>query len=330
MNGPKPLDLLDRLVDAAARLLDAIGLNGTRLRWRWTQRRRNLGERSLRSEVLWRSARGRHKMCPSCRALVPRAAGRCTECDASLAGVRAPGLGRAISNLLPGATAVTSLILLVNGALFVLMLLAAREGPDGAPQGFAHVMRFDPTTLLRFGAGWGVLTFGAGEWWRLLTPVFLHSGLLHFAFNSYVLMQLGPLVESEFGTERFVFAYLACGVAGNVASQALSPGGLTVGASGAIFGLVGLLLVHGKRRGGAFGTGLGRGMTEYAVYALIFSFLPGIDWRAHLGGLAMGAGLGAVIPSGPFRSRATGLMWEGLVLLTLAVALFAFFQVARH
>ena len=93
-----------------ARLMDAVGLNGTRLRWKWNQRRLKLAEGGARAEVLWRSTRGKHKMCPSCRALVARGARRCDDCGTDLGTVSTPGLGRMFSNLLPGATAATSLI----------------------------------------------------------------------------------------------------------------------------------------------------------------------------------------------------------------------------
>ena len=100
----------DQAVEALAKLLDAVGMNGTRLRWRWNQRQRLLGEQGVRAELMWRSAKAPHTMCPHCRALVPRAARRCTECGESLRGVSSPGLGRVLSNLMPGISGATSLL----------------------------------------------------------------------------------------------------------------------------------------------------------------------------------------------------------------------------
>ena len=71
-DGPDKPTLLDSIVSWIAGLMDGLGLNGTRLRWKWRQRRFNLGEDSLKAEMAWRSARARHKMCPECRALVDR------------------------------------------------------------------------------------------------------------------------------------------------------------------------------------------------------------------------------------------------------------------
>lgn len=324
---PSPPGLLDRIVDLAARAMDALGLNGTRLRWRWNQKRRELGETGMRAEVVLRSARGPHKMCPACRALVPRAARVCSECGAGLATVRAPGVGRLLANVLPGVTAASSLILLGNGALFLLMLFASmRSG-----QGVGLLASFDGLTLVRFGSGYNPLTIEGGEWWRLVTPIFLHGGLLHFAFNTYALMQLGPFVEEEFGTERFAFVYLASGVCGNVASQLLWPGlRHTVGASGAICGLIGLLLAYGLRRGGVAGSRIRDSIGRYALYILLFSFMPGVDLICHLGGFVGGFGLGWLVPWGPFRTRAAERGWEAIALASAILALGSFALVATH
>ena len=315
-----------------AHVMDAIGLNGTRMRWRWNQRRRDLGEAGFRVENLFRSARGRHKMCPSCRALVPRYVWRCSECGAGLAAVRAPGVGRLVSNVLPGATAVSGLIFLVNGLLFVFCLLAPFASADSDASGsiLSSLMRIDGRTLLRYGAGFGRLTFGLGEWWRLISPIFLHGGLVHIMFNSMMLLQLGPFVEAEYGTERFAFIYLTTGITGNLLAQYLSPRGLVVGASGALCGLVGLLLVFGARRGGAYGGSLKSLMAQNAVFILIISILPGISLLSHLGGFLGGCVLGAVVPWGPFRSRGTALVWETFTWVSVGIALYTFHQMARH
>ena len=318
------------MVELLAKGLDALGLNGTRLRWRWNARRRDLGEAGSRAEILARSARGRFKMCPSCRALVPKSAWTCTECGRGLASVRAPGIGRLVANVLPGATAVTGLIFLVNGLLFLLTLLAPAAGPgEGGPAGAARFLKLDVLTLLRYGAGFGPFAFELGEWWRLVTPVFLHGGVLHIVFNSMVLLQLGPLVEEEYGTERFFLAYLFSGITGNLASQYFGARP-TVGASSAILGLMGLLLVYGFRRGGVFGQNIRSAMTRYLLYIFIFSLLPGVDLLSHAGGFAGGCLLGLVMPPGPFRNRATALLWEALALVAVVVLLASFFMMARH
>jgi len=330
VSGTKGTGLLDRAVDLLARAMDALGLNGTRLRWKWNQKRMQLGETGLRTEILWRSARGKHKMCPSCRALVPRSARKCPECGRALASVSAPGVGRMLSNVLPGATAATSLILLVNGFWFVMMIMAQiKSGGD-----LGLFKSFDGELLVRFGSGLsrpfrlsdGTVT--GGEWWRLITPIFLHGRLLHFFFNSYVLLQLGPIVEGIFGTARYWVIYLCCGIAGSAMSQLLRPVN-TVGASGAIMGLMGLLLVYGWRRGGALGESLKASMLRFAVYIVIFSLLVrGIDHLNHVGGFACGALLALVVRAGAFRGRGEALFWQAASLAGVLLVLWAFYNVA--
>jgi rhomboid protease GluP len=323
---------LDRAVEFAAKLLNALGLNGTRLQWKWNQRRRRLAEAGVRREILWRSARGRHKMCPACRALVDRSARTCPECGGTMAGVRAPGLGRVAANLLPGISAATSLLMLVNGFWFLLMIMAQIKA--GSPGGGASPFSpFDLELMARFGAGVSrerMLSTGAvtgGEWWRLITPIFLHGGLIHFLFNSYLLLNLGPLVEDIFGAPRYWVIYLSCGIAGSIASQA-PRFVITVGASGAIMGLIGLLLVHGYLRGGFLGQTMKSLVIRLAIYSVILSLMFNIDHLNHIGGFACGALLALVVPHGPHRSRTEAAVWQVLSVAGVLLVLLAFYQVA--
>jgi rhomboid protease GluP len=188
---------------------------------------------------------------------------------------------------------------------------------------------FDPLSLIRYGSGLSGLTLELHEWWRLVTPVFLHGGLLHFALNSMALVRLGPLVEEEYGTERLASIYVLCGLAGSAASQLLRETH-TVGASGALCGLLGLLLVHGGRIGGAYGQRLKSVMLQNAVLMLGISFVPGVDLLNHLGGFVMGCALGFVAPSGPFRSRGSEIVWQIFAWLALALVLASLFAMATR
>jgi rhomboid protease GluP len=322
--------LLDRLVELWAQILDAFGGNGTRVRWKWNQRKRDMGEVGLKAEMVVRGTQVAYKMCPSCRALVPRAARRCTECGATLAGVRAPGLTRVVANLIPGATATTFFLLAANTCLFaVVLLLPVRLETYEPASPMSRLWNFDWQSLVRYGGGFSALTILNGEWWRIVTPIFLHGGLIHFVFNSMALVQLGPLVEDEYGTERLASIYVLCGFAGSAASQLIRHGN-TVGASGALCGLLGLLLVHGSRIGGAYGQRLKSVMLQNVVLMIGMSLLPNIDMVNHLGGFAMGCAMGYVAPSGPFRNRGTEIVWQVLAWLALALVLASLYQMSAH
>ena len=169
---------------------------------------------------------------------------------------------------------------------------------------------------------WPVAIAADGEWYRLLTSVFLHAGILHIAFNMYVLLVLGPPLERALGHVRFLVLFLLAGLGGSVASFVFSaPTTISVGASGAIFGIMGALVVAGRR--------LRWDITQVVVLiginiAIGFVFGSGIDWRAHLGGLVTGAAVAAlmVLPAHDVRRRYVeigGVLVVGAVLVAAAV-----------
>ncbi len=133
----------------------------------------------------------------------------------------------------------------------------------------------------------------AGEAWRLVTPVFLHAGLLHIGVNMYSLYALGPAVERFFGHRRFLAVYLLAGVSGVLLSLVMSPSP-SVGASGAIFGLLGslaaFLFLH-RATFGQFGAMQLRQLVFVALINLGMGLSPGIDNWGHVGGLAAGVAL---------------------------------------
>jgi rhomboid protease GluP len=177
-----------------------------------------------------------------------------------------------------------------------------------------------------YGANFGPYTL-SGEWWRLLTYMFLHGGAMHIFFNMWCLWDLGRLCESLYGRWTFAAVYLITGVAGGLASIAWNPKVLSVGASGAIFGLAGALIASFYL--GEFSlprvaiSGTLRSLVIFAVFNLGFGQLfGGIDNACHIGGLVSGLILGALIarlapqPDVPLR-RATVL---GVVALALLAA----------
>lgn len=131
----------------------------------------------------------------------------------------------------------------------------------------------------------------AGEWWRLLTGTYLHGGILHFWFNFGALRALAPLVEVYAPRTRLPLVYLLAGLAGSCLSLLLLPGGTSVGASGAILGLAGFLLVLSYRQPGALPPFLRRGLlSTLGLTAVLGVFgFQFIDNAGHVGGTAMGA-----------------------------------------
>lgn len=167
----------------------------------------------------------------------------------------------------------------------------------------------------------GMWPFGIalnGEWYRLLTAAFLHGSILHIAFNMYVLFALGPTLERALGHARFLILYLVAALGGSVASYTFSdPRTVSVGASGAIFGLMGALIVAGRR--------LRWDITQVLILLginVVIGFLsPDVDWRAHFGGLAVGALVAGVFVWTPPPLRASRTLWQVLGILGILAVL---------
>ena len=143
------------------------------------------------------------------------------------------------------------------------------------------------STLIKFGAKFNPLIL-EGEWWRFITPVFLHIGVMHLLMNTLALYFIGTAVERIFGKFRFLFIYLLAGFSGSVASFIFSPS-ISAGASGAIFGLFGALLFFGMIYPRLFFRTIGVNILVVLGINLLFGFsMPGIDNAGHIGGLIGG------------------------------------------
>jgi rhomboid protease GluP len=143
------------------------------------------------------------------------------------------------------------------------------------------------STLIKYGAKVNPLIY-EGEWWRFITPVFLHIGFLHLAMNTLALYYLGIAVEKIYGNLRFLFTYLFAGVTGFIASFLYSTN-LSAGASGAIFGCFGALLYFGAINPKLFSRTMGRNVMIVLILNLVFGFSStGIDNAGHIGGLIGG------------------------------------------
>jgi membrane associated rhomboid family serine protease len=125
-----------------------------------------------------------------------------------------------------------------------------------------------------------------GEWWRLVTAAFLHYGIFHLAVNMYSLWFVGQTLEHALGRGRYLLLYLVSGIAGSAGALLLSPNGLTAGASGAIFGILGAALIMERRGSMVFG---GQALTLIVINLVITFLIPGISIGGHLGGLVGGA-----------------------------------------
>jgi membrane associated rhomboid family serine protease len=164
--------------------------------------------------------------------------------------------------------------------------------------------------------GYHLVGFAHGEWWRLLAAAFLHYGIFHLAINMYSLYFGGTLLEHIIGRWRFALLYLGSGVAGSAGALLLSPNEVTVGASGAIFGVFGALLVL-ERQGRIHSGGQ---ILALIVLNLVFTFaVPGISIGGHLGGLV--AGIVLMIALTQFRRSALYSIAATAAVIAISVAI---------
>ena len=214
---------------------------------------------------------------------------------------------------------------------------------------------FPGSVLVAYGAKLNVLIDQhPHQWWRFVTPMFLHGNLLHLLVNMYSLWMIGPYVEKLYGSAKFIFFWVVTGVAGVVASYltVVNPGthvgglghfifktqdGPSVGASGALFGLIGVLFVFGiKFRNElpeGFKRAFGTGLLPVILINLFIGFVGNrlIDNAAHLGGLLSGAALALVVSyRRPGERSSLALIWQVLQIAALGLVAISFARVVQH
>jgi rhomboid protease GluP len=271
----------------------------------------------------------KRRMCPNCRAFITTSDRVCPYCDMQLEASYRQRTAD-VAGFIPRERFTTVVILLINSGLYaaVALLSVKLMGPEG-------FLDFHGRVLVEFGAKEPFL-IAHGQWWRYITAGFLHGGLLHFAMNSWVLFDLGRDVEEYFGTARFLVIYFVSSVAGFFVSNLISPS-ISIGASAAIFGLIGAMLGLSMRSKTSHGAAIRSHFGRWAVYGLLMSFMPGfnIDLGAHVGGLAAGFIVGFLADEPKLGDRPINKIWKfaaaacvvitacsfGLVFLRLAVAL---------
>jgi rhomboid protease GluP len=274
-----------------------------------------------------------HRMCPNCRALVERGASECSFCGMKLRSPRARSQGLGSEGLLGGLLAVPStacsVIILVTILVYAASWYLTQQVSSNAMVAAPSMGGINGTVLRRLGAKDALDIIIGGQWWRLVTAVFLHGGLLHIGMNLWCLFDLGPQVESLFGTAKFTVFYLVTGVAGFLVSLFFVPA-LSIGASGAILGLIGVLIgasFHHGSMGKAYRSMLGR----WLLYSLVFFvFMPGIDNAAHIGGLVSGLALGYVVPEADSETVTGDKLWNVLALFAVIIIAGSFALMAMH
>lgn len=238
-------------------------------------------------------------ICPDC--MTPTPVGmRCPECAKQKTQVRT------IQSVTSTGAQVTTVLIVLNAIAF---LATGSFGVGGAGNG----------SLTDHGALYGPSIAEDHEYWRLVTSGFLHAGLLHIGFNMYLLYLLGQMLEPALGSVRFALIYTVALLSGSLGALILSPDSLTVGASGAVFGLMGAAFFEMRNRGiDPMQSGIG----PLILFNLLFSFvLSNISIGGHIGGL-IGGSVAILVLHQLDRGRAPkAAAYGALAVLAVAAAI---------
>ena len=295
-------------------------------------------------------------MCRSCGAIVGGGQGQCAVCGASTTSTGSPERPRTAVDreTMRFARAVlnrpykfTIILLIANFFIFLLMWQSSGMTTQ-------TLWLFPAPVLLAYGAKVNSLLNEQHQWWRFVTPMFVHVGLLHLLINMYSLWIIGPYVEKLYGSAKFVVFWIVTGTAGVVASyltvvnsdRSLGPlarflfktqDSASAGASGALFGLVGVLFVFGIKfrheLPEGFKRAFGTGMLPVILINLFIGYMAHgfIDNAAHLGGLISGAALAIVVGyRRPGERASLTILWQVLQIASIGVVAVSFFKVVQH
>ena len=299
----------------------------------------------------------RPSVCRNCGAIVGAGETVCAQCGLPLELARVEGDPRRhvydhetlrfARALLSRPHTFTILFLVAN--IFVFMLMWASSGMTGSA-----LLLFPFDVLVVYGAKINsLINAPTPQWWRFITPIFIHVNLPHLLVNMWGLWMFGPYVERLYGSAKFVVFWVLTGVAGVVASYLTVRPEMHVsaigrflfktqdmpsaGASGALFGLVGVLFVFGikfrKELPEGFKRAFGTGLLPMILLNLLIGFWGRgfIDNAAHLGGFFMGAGLALFVDyKRPGERGPVAVFWHAIQLLALSLVVASFVMVARN
>ena len=277
-------------------------------------------------------------ICPACMIEAP-VGYQCPECVAEARREFRKGPGRRIAVANARSMSVTKILLGVILASYVIEVVVGGPGSILSGPSSRDLIELGGSVTLFPTPDGGVGGIAAGQYWRILSSMFLHVGLIHLAFNSYALWIFGTFLEQELGRLRFVLVYLVTGICAGAVAYAWAPfatdgGRLTitvgVGASGAIFGVFGAFVTYNYRRRGS---ALAQARLRQAAFLLLLNAViglsvPAIDWRAHVGGFVAGLAAGYVAEGSGTLTRRKAILVAGTAALLLAAGVLTVWRTA--
>lgn len=237
--------------------------------------------------------------------------------------------GRVMGGVIPVPSTANSVVIAFTIIMYVISWVMTARAASAALQSAPALGGISTGVLAELGAK-GPWIF-AGQYWRLVTAIFLHAGLIHIGFNLWCLFDVGPMVESLFCGSKYIVFYLVTGVFGYIVSALWAPFGVSIGASGAIMGLIGIL-IGASFHLGSMGKELRRQLWKWVIYIAIFGLLPifAIDNAAHFGGFIAGLLIGYVVSTGEPQTRGSENLWNTLSIISVVIIAGSFALMALN
>ncbi|MEK6302516.1 MAG: rhomboid family intramembrane serine protease [Acidobacteriota bacterium] len=268
------------------------------------------------------------RACQQCGTPTPASSAVCTHCGAGSPEATAAEAAteyRFFRAVFTRSNQFTMILVGMNLGVFLLEWLAGGMG----------AMSADHAVLIAFGAKQNALIAEQHQYWRLITCVFLHIGFIHLLMNNYALWIVGRDIEQIYGSARFLILYVVTGVMASISSFYFSPNAVSAGASGAIFGLFGVMATfafkYRKEIPAALSKDIRRRLLPIIAINLMFGFSARgiVDNAAHVGGLIAGVALALVIPFKHPEERETPLIWRALQVVCIVAVMASFVAVFR-
>eukprot|EP00980_Cylindrotheca_fusiformis_P009684 scaffold2141_cov120-Cylindrotheca_fusiformis.AAC.19 len=213
----------------------------------------------------------------------------------------------------------------------LLVLIAMMSGCGVAPMNINPMIGPYPDALSYWGGKNAVNIIDDGEWWRLITPIMLHAGVIHLLCNVAVQVETGAFFEREWGSTKWLIIYIVSAIGSTALSVIKMPGAISVGSSGAVMGLFGAKLAEvivrfcdrDKTTQGRIAHQVRKeqcaGVTCSVIVVMLFSFIPYVDWSAHLGGLAAGFCTGMVLFAIELKKLVGRIIWTAIGVIITCV-----------
>jgi len=229
------------------------------------------------------------------------------------------------------ARVVTNALMLVNFSFFIISVVVTFR-LTGQIQFLDLIGPGFPMSVLDLLGGKDAYAIRVeGEWWRLVSAGMLHAGIFHLAMNSWVLKDVGPMVEEFFGSYRMALIYILGSIAGFTASSWWRPQSLSVGASAGICALIGAMIAYGYLQRSSIGIAIRNHFIQWMLYMLIIGLMiTSIDQAAHIGGLIGGFAVAWIVGERRLFDDWKEKLIRGGFILTLIIVAYALVQMFRQ